>query len=299
MENVVVTGTRTAVTTHRLPMSVTVVSQTELQNRLDQSVLPILVERVPSLMITSRSVMGYGASTGAAGAMTLRGIGGGAQMLMLIDGHPQFMGIFSHPLNDTYQTLMAERVEVVRGPVSVLYGANAMGGVINILTRKEPADGVDTRFRAMYGSYNTLSTEATNTMRTGKVSSVLSLGYNRSDGHRDNMDFEQYSGYAKVGYDFSRHWKSFADLNLSQTYSSNPGSVTAPMQDNDMDILRGVASLSLANEYERTSGALQFFYNFGDHYIDDGYGSGGNPRQDRFNSTDWMLGLSLFQNYRV
>lgn len=298
IDEVVVTGSRASATTNNLPMSVSVVTETQLENRMEQSVLPLLVERVPSLMITSRSVMGYGASSGAAGAMTMRGVGSnGAQVLMLIDGHPQFMGIFSHPLNDTYQTLMAERVEVVRGPASVLYGANAMGGVINILTRQQKENGVNTRIRAMYGSYNTLSAEATNTTRFGGFNSVLSLGYNRSDGHRANMEFEQFSGYAKVGYDFSENWKSFVDLDISQSYSSNPGTVAVPMFDNDMDVLRGITSFSLQNEYERTSGALKVFYNFGDHFINDGYKENGTPRPSRFNSTDWMLGVTLFQNY--
>lgn len=300
---VVVTGTRTATTTRNLPMSVSVVTERQLEERMEQSVLPLLVERVPSLMITSRGIMGYGASTGAAGGMTMRGVGssdgGSGGMLMLIDGHPQFMGIFSHPLADTYQTLMAERVEVVRGPASVLYGSNAMGGVINVLTRQQHNDGVNTNLRAMYGSYNTLSTQAVNTTRFGRFNSVASFAYNRSDGHRDNMEYEQYSGYAKAGYDFSTNWKGFVDFNLSKAYSSNPGSEEVPMFDNDMDILRGVASLSLDNSYERTSGALKLFYNFGDHYIDDGYGTGGSPTESRFNSDDWMLGLTLFQNYSL
>lgn len=295
LEPVVVTGTRVSVTANNLPMSVSVITERQLENRMEQSVLPLLVEQVPSLMIVSRSVMGYGASSGAAGAMTMRGVGSG--MLMLIDGHPQFMGIFSHPLADTYQTLMTERVEVVRGPASVLYGSNAMGGVINILTRQQRENGVNTRLRAMYGSYNTFSTEAVNTLRKDKFNSVLSLGYNRTDGHRANMEFEQFSGYAKAGYDFSAHWKSFVDLDLSKSYSSNPGKITVPMFDNDMDILRGVTSFSLSNNYERTSGAVKLFYNFGDHFINDGYKSGGAPRNDRFNSTDWMVGATLFQNY--
>ena len=301
IDRIVVTGTRVSETTQNLPMSVSVVTERQLEKRMEQSIIPLLVERVPSLMVTSRSVMGYGSSSGAAGGMTMRGVGStdgsSGSMLMLIDGHPQFMGIFSHPLADTYQTIMAESVEVVRGPASVLYGSNAIGGVINILTRQQREDGINTRFRAMYGSYNTFSTEATNMTRYGKFNSIVSLGYNRSDGHRENMDFEQYSGYAKVGYDFSRNWKSFADFNLSKAYSSNPGAVDAPMFDNDMDILRGVASLSLENSYDRTSGALKVFYNFGDHFIDDGYTVGGSPRESRFNSTDWMLGVTLFQNY--
>ena len=299
MENIVVTGSRIQTTTNNLPMSVSVVTPEELRNRREQSVLPLLVERVPSLMITSRSVMGYGTSTGAAGTMSMRGVGGGAGMLVLIDGHPQFMGIFSHPLTDTYQTLMAERVEVVRGPASVLYGAQAMGGVINILTHEQRSDGSQTHINAMYGSYNTLSSELLNTTRFGKFNSVLSFGYNRSNGHRQNMDYEQYGGYAKIGYDFSSHWESFVDLNLSKSYSSNPGTVTVPMIDNDMDILRGITSFSLSNKYDRSSGAFKLFYNFGDHYINDGYEAGEPVPQDRFNSTDWMFGITAFQNYNL
>lgn len=45
------------------------------------------------------------------------------------------MGLMGHPIADAYQSLMAERVEVLRGPASVLYGSNAMGGVVNIVTR--------------------------------------------------------------------------------------------------------------------------------------------------------------------
>ena len=50
-----------------------------------------------------------------------------------------------HPIADAYQSMMAERVEVLRGPASVLYGSNAMGGVINIVTRKMQEDGVKTK----------------------------------------------------------------------------------------------------------------------------------------------------------
>lgn len=108
--------------------------------------------------------------------MSLRGIGGPAQsgvpttgMLVLIDGHPQYMGLFGHPISDAYQSLMAERVEVLRGPASVLYGSNAMGGVVNIVTRKMREDGVKNYLHTGYGSYNTLQSELTNRIRKGTL----------------------------------------------------------------------------------------------------------------------------------
>ena len=119
--------------------------------------------------------------------------------MVMIDGHPQYAGIFGHPIADAYQSFLAERVEVLRGPASVLYGSNAMGGVINIVTRKMQEDRVDTHLHAGYGSYNTLETELTNRVRKGRFSSVVSGSYNRTDGHRTDMGFEQYGGYAKLG----------------------------------------------------------------------------------------------------
>ena len=47
-------------------------------------------------------------------------------MLVLSDGHPQYMGLMGHPISDAYQSLLAERVSAA-GPASVLYGSNAMG----------------------------------------------------------------------------------------------------------------------------------------------------------------------------
>ena len=78
------------------------------------------------------------------------------------------------------------------------------------------------------------------------------LGYMRSDGHRENMDFSQFNGYGKFGYDFASNWTGFLDFNLSKSLSSNPGSIEIPMNDNDADILRGMSSLTIENEYEKT-----------------------------------------------
>ena len=161
IDSVVVTGTRYASDIRHLPMSVAVVDRDEIVRRQEASVLPLLTEQVPGLFVTGRGVMGYGVSDGAAGGISLRGIGGGsaAQILVLIDGHPQYMGLFGHPIADAYQSMLAERVEVVRGPASVLYGSNARGGVINIVTRRQREEGVRTDLNVGYGSWNTLQTK--------------------------------------------------------------------------------------------------------------------------------------------
>ncbi|HIR37155.1 MAG TPA: TonB-dependent receptor [Candidatus Limisoma gallistercoris] len=301
LEELVVTGTRSETDVRHLSQTVSVIDRKEIEQGLQPSLLPVLTEQVPGLFVTSRGVMGYGVSDGAAGGISLRGLSGGsAQLMVLIDGHPQYAGIFGHPISDSYQSLLADRVEVLRGPASVLYGSNAMGGVINIVTRKMREDGVKTDLRAGYGSYNTLETELTNRVRKGRFSSVVSGSYNRTDGHRDNMQFEQYGGYAKLGYDLTANWNTYADVNVTHFNASYPGPVSAPLLEGDQRITRGVASFALENRYERTSGGLSFFYNWGKHWINDGYtpGAGESPQDGRFNSFDDMMGISFYQSAR-
>ena len=306
INEVVVTGTRSETDVRHLPMTVSVVGRPQLEASQQTSVLPVLNSQVPGFFSTSRGVMGYGVATGASGQMSLRGIGGPAQaglpttgLLVLIDGHPQYMGLMGHPIADAYQTMMAERVEVLRGPASVLYGSNAMGGVINIVTRKMQEDGIRTNINIGAGSYGSIQTEATNRIRKGRFSSTVTASYNRTDGHRADMAFEQYGGYAKLCYDFTDNWKVWGDVNVTRFNATNPGSVMKPYIDNDQRITRGMTSFALENYYEKTSGALSFFYNWGDHWINDGYQPGGEPLQYRFNSNDQMLGVSWYQSVQL
>ena len=295
----VVTGTRDETDVRHLSQTVSVIDRSVIEQSLQPSLLPVLTEQVPGLFVTSRGVMGYGVSDGAAGGISLRGLSGGnGRLMVLIDGHPQYAGIFGHPISDSYQSLLADRVEVLRGPASVLYGSNAMGGVVNIVTRKMHEDGVKTDLHAGYGSYNTLETELTNRIRKGRFSSVVSGSYNRTDGHRDNMQFEQYGGYAKLGYELADNWGTYADVNVTHFNATYPGPVSAPLLEGDQRITRGVVSFALENKYERTSGALSVFYNWGKHWINDGYtpSAGESPQDGRFNSFDNMMGVSLYQS---
>ncbi len=296
---VVVTGTRNETDVRHLPLTVSVIDRQEIEQSMQPSVLPILTQQVPGLFITSRGIMGYGVSNGAAGGIALRGLSGGSgRMMVLIDGHPQYAGIFGHPISDAYQSFLAERVEVLRGPASVLYGSNAMGGVINIVTRQLHEEGVKTNVNLGYGSFNTLQSEVTNRIRKGRFTSLISGSYNRTDGHRSDMGFEQYGGYAKLGYRVTDNWNLRGDVNVTHFNASYPGPVSAPLLDGDQSITRGMTSFAVENKYEKTSGAASFFYNWGNHWINDGYtpSKGETPQESRFLSFDNMMGLSLYQS---
>ncbi len=294
LQEVVVTGTRNATDARHLPMTVTVIDCNQLTSEHQTSILPTVMREVPGLFVTSRSMMGYGVSTGSAGGINLRGISGGAgQLMVLIDGHPQYQGIYGHPISDSYHTLMAERVEVLRGPASVLYGSNAMGGVMNIVTRLPISqNSVRTQIDMGAGSYGTIQAEASNQVHQGRFSSAIAANYGRSDNHRPRMGFEQYGGYINLGYNLNRHWKASINANVTHFNASYPGSTDKPMFDADQWITRGVVSAAIENHYGKTSGALSVYSNFGRHKIDDGNTDPTVPTARYFRSKDALTGIS-------
>lgn len=84
LSDVVVTGTRSETDIRHLPMTVTVIDRKTLTEQHQASLLPTVMQQVPGLFVTSRSMMGYGVSTGAAGGINLRGISGSAGQLMVL-----------------------------------------------------------------------------------------------------------------------------------------------------------------------------------------------------------------------
>lgn len=291
---VVVTGTNAGVAKNRLPYSVSVIGEERLQSTGQTQVLSAISGMVPSLFVSERSIFGFGVSNGGSGHIKLRGVGGdrASAVLMMVDGQPQFAGIYSHHIADFYDKEYVERVEVLRGPGSVLYGSNAMAGAINVITKQAAADGVHTTISTQYGSYNTWLTSATNTTRFGRFSSLASASYNRTDGTVDNFDFKQADGYVKVGYDFSTRWKAAADYTIMHFKGndpiypklSNPESTDIYRQ----SITRGEASLSATNTYAGTNGTARVYYSYGSHFVDD-------PRH--FHSRDDRFGVIVYQNF--
>lgn len=295
LNEVVVTGTSGAVARNLLPYSVSVIGERQLETSGHTQVLSVLSGMVPSLFVTERSVFGFGvSSSGGSGHIKLRGVGGdrASGVLMMVDGQPQFAGIYSHHIADFYGKEYVERVEVLRGPGSVLYGSNAMAGAINIITRNSKSDGVHTTLSTQYGSYNTWLSSATNTVRYGKFSSLVSLSYNRTDGTKKNFDFRQAEGYVKISVDISPKWNGIADFTLMNLKGkdpvypklSNPESTDIYRQ----DVTRGEASLTFTNNYGPVSGAIRTYYSYGNHFVDD-------PRH--FHSLDDRFGIILYENF--
>lgn len=299
LKEVVVSANKIVVNKNSVPLSISVIGRDEIEASSESALLPVLSQRIPGLFVTQKGITGFGVSSGSAGTVNVRGVGQGNKVLMLFDGQPQWAGIFGHALPDTYVASDVDRVEVIRGPGSLLYGSNAMGGVVNIITRKHHKEGRRTQARVMYGSYNTQKYMINNGYNLGRFSSFISLNHDRTDGHRENGKFHITNGFVKLGYRLNDRFKATGDISLAKYKNQNPGTVSAPLLDNDMDIFRGTTALAVENDFGKISGAVRAFYNWGNHEINDGYSVGGTPRSYLFNSTDHNYGILLYQSFRL
>lgn len=281
-----------------LPLDVRIVGSDIIDKSTETNLLPILQNRIPGMFVTQRGLAGYGVSGGAAGSVNIRGVGSGNKVLFLIDGQPQWAGVFGHSLPDTYVTGDVQKAEVVSGPSSLLYGSGAMGGSVNLITRRAESEGLGGSLRVMGGSYGTQKYAARAGYRKNGLRAYAATSYEATDGNRRGMDYWLANQYLSIGYAFSKYWEITANTMITETKADNPGSTEL---DRPLGMwsrmLRTTASLSVKNDYEITSGGMQAYYNWGKHKIDDGL-KNGKPRDYLFNSKDYNIGVTAYQTIR-
>jgi iron complex outermembrane receptor protein len=248
--------------------------------------LAVLNKVVPGLFVTERGVLGYGVSTGAAGGISIRGAGGSptTDVLVLTDGRPQMMGLMGHPLSDTYVTAGVERVEVIRGPASLLHGTNAMGGVINIISSPIPGGGWNADVSAAGGNHGTYRLEGGVALGGRQGGVAIRGSRNETAGHRPYSSFKINNGSIRGSLAFSPEYVLSTDASVSGFRTYDPGPVAAPRVNNWVDIIRGSSGFALENRHANVQGALKAYFNFGVHDIYDG-----------FHSTDNNIGVMLYQ----
>jgi iron complex outermembrane receptor protein len=291
MDPLVVTGTRITRQKSEIPASISVISRRKIEESVHVNILPVLANNVPGLFVNDRNMVGYGVGPNSGGNISIRGVSGtpNTRILMLIDGQPQFMGIFGHPISDAYTGSDIERVEVIRGPGSILYGSNALGGAINLITR-QPEEGLLLYGKAAYGSYNTSLLTGSIGYNRNKFSVFGSVNRESTDGIREDANdaFKNTTGYLKLDYQISKNINLSLDGNIVDAKYHFPGSVEQPLDTARRDYVRSRAALSVENRYEKVEGAFMFFYNYGDHSFTDG-----------FRSNDHNYGLTFYQNLKL
>ena len=296
----VVTGTRVSTLRDQVPAPISVIGRETIGQTDENVLLPSLMEQVPGLFVTSRGVTGYGVSNGAAGAISLRGFGAGSgRVAILIDGHPQFESIYGHPVADEYLAANAARVEVSRGAASVLYGSNAMGGAVNIISRQPARDGNELGLKLMGGSFGTFRGNLTDSYKRGRFTLLTTVSADRTAGHRANSAFRSLGGMFNAGYQINDFWKASARFSLSDAYSENPGPVSDPMLEGTAHTIRSMAGVSLDNRTGHGSGTIDLFYNWGNHIINDGHTADKAPQEYLFHGTDYTAGLTAYETVSI
>lgn len=291
LDDVVVTGTKTEIKRKLIPLSVSQINTTAIEQTGYLNVMQTLNSFAPGVFITERSLLGFGVAAGGSGSISMRGISSApnTSVLVLIDGHPQYQGVFGHPLPDAYVASDVKTVEIIRGPASILYGSNAMAGVINLITKTQEKKGINANIGASYGQFNTQKYYGNIGAKGAKLSASFSVNYDKTDGLRENTDFEITNAYTKLAYNFNSNWNITSDFSLAQYSANDNGPVTLEVpKPFSIDILRGKAAVSLENKFKQFDGAIKIYHNFGEHTLSDG-----------FHSLDNNSGVMLYETFRI
>ncbi len=269
--------------------SITIIDRPQIEESGEVNVYDLISARVPGVFVDERGIFSYGVGTGAAGNLNIRGLGGtpNTQALVLLDGQPTTMGLFGHPIPDAYPLEGVERVEILRGSHSLHYGDGALGGVVNIVTRRlDPAEGFTTRVTVGDGEYHSYQAGISHSGTVEDFSYSASLLRRETEGHRPNSAFRGWNGYLKAGYRFSENWQAVINGWGTDFTVEDPGPVTEPRDEDSRDVTRGGAGLTLYNTYKGTRGAFTFYGQRGKHNFT-GY--------EDWKSTDTTVGVSGYQ----
>ena len=192
--SIIVTPTRIERGLSEVASSVSVIRGSEIEHSDAKS--------VPDLLRDLEGVYIYDSSgVGTTGRINMRGFWGdmSTHQLILIDGIPQNKGKDKLVDWDLIPLDNIERIEVVRGPVSALYGDNAMSGVINIIT-KRPAVTAEAKMSASYGSFDTQNYKVSTTGVLKRVGYYLGTSRKSTDGFRRHSDYENIHLNGKLDF---------------------------------------------------------------------------------------------------
>ncbi|MBK9337806.1 MAG: TonB-dependent receptor plug domain-containing protein [Lewinellaceae bacterium] len=229
---VVVTASLRSQAIKLAPASIGVISNKQLQERrittFDQA-----FDDMPGVVVT-RSGGANVQAFSIRGASEVAGGGIGNRVLLLIDGRPALSPESGGALWNLVPLSSIERIEVVRGAYSSLYGSSAMGGVVNVITRQ--ADAVpQTRLHLNYGAYNHApqsagyrryndfhSVDISHSRQAGKFSWLLDGSWKSDDGHKEKTGFDLYNFFGKTTWAISPRRTLQLSANANRMYSDAP-----------------------------------------------------------------------------
>jgi len=199
LEPITVTASKTERRLSEVPSSMGIISQ----KTIDDS----NAKNIPDLLKDQAGIYMYdGSGIGTVGRINMRGFWGGmsTHQLILIDGIPQNSIKDKLVSWDLIPLDNIERIEVLKGPASALYGDDAMSGVINIIT-KRPSPKPEIKASYTYGSYNTQD------YRLSASGVFKKLGYYIGGSRKSTDGFRKYTDYERI------HLNTKVDLSIDST----------------------------------------------------------------------------------
>lgn len=204
LDPMVITATRTEKRDVDVPASTTILSNQDLKNTGAQN-LQVALGRVPGLIYKTFSP-GGGAMGTMANEIAIRGVSNGT--LVMLNGTP--MNLRGKYFLDAIPVENVERVEIVKGGAGVLYGSEAMGGVINIITKKEFTNSVSVG----YGNYGQQKYSAS--VGTDKVN----VGYNLEKwGNVDTISRSDVKGLKHTDMTGSEKRNLYVDYKINDNWN--------------------------------------------------------------------------------
>jgi vitamin B12 transporter len=218
-EEVVVSATRIPLPEDESPASISVISAQDFEIKQTRRVADALRE-VPGLSI---------AQTGSPGQLTslfTRGLGSD-QTQVLLDGIPINQGLAGQFNFADLTVDNIDRIEVVRGPQSTLYGPRALAGVVQIFTKQGsgPPTG---EFSAEAGSDTTFREIFSSSGSTEKFDYSIGLSRLDTDNERPNNQYRLSNGIANVGWSPNEQLRISALLTYSLADTGNPNTISNP-----------------------------------------------------------------------
>ena len=204
LDDVIVTATRTAQTADQTLAPVSVVTRQDIEESQATGVYELL-DKLPGVQLTSNG--GPGSTT----SLMIRGTSS-QQVLVMIDGQRIGSATNGTASIEYLDPDQIERIEIVRGPRASLYGADAVGGVMNVITRTSSGEPM-LSLKTGYGSRNTRTASANvsgNTEVTRYhlgVSRFITDGYDRTTSKKNNNKDDDFyyntTVTTKVDHDFT------------------------------------------------------------------------------------------------
>lgn len=214
--------------------------------------------------------------------LDVRGIGNrGTSVMVLINGRPVKMGIFGCTVTHTLPLDHVERIEVLRGPASVIYGSDAMAGAVNILTR-QPVQTQETELTSSVGTHNSQNYKIFHGGGSNKIRYRLAHDKNLSNGHVDNSAYNAHNTSAEINYRLSKTKELSASFKNFNGFKQEP-IPSPPGTWNDYN--RSAADITF--EQSSASGFIlgKVYSNFGEHIFSNKWHSKDQSNGALLNST--------------